>query len=1035
MRMKNARLLFFLSFCLFFWQGAIAQNRPITGTISSDEGEALPNASVIVKGTTRGVLADQSGRFTISAATGETLVVSFIGYDSQEVPVTDASTYTIVLATAASSLDEVLLIGYGTQERAKVSGAVASVNMKELGDVPIYSVEQGLQGRVAGVSVQQVSGAPGAAFRVNVRGVGTVGDNEPLYVIDGYPVIVGTQGDFSTSPLARLNPADIESITVLKDASAAAIYGALAANGVVIIKTKRGATGKPKVSFNGYAGVQQVWRKLDLLGERDYAEFVNEKYANAGLPISEVPANLRDVNNLPGNNTDWQDELFRNAPVQDYNVDISGGTEAASYSVGAGYLNQVGTMLGTSFERYSFKVNSDFKLGKRIRVGESLLVAYSEKFVEQNLGGRRQIENMIKSPATIPVFDDSFLGGYGWAVTDDGQDAENPVAAAALLTSRNREYSALGSVYAEVDIATGLTFRANAGINFGIGESYSYTPAYEGVRRLLRFSNSNQAYNTGFSPLLETTLTYNKSFGKHNVLLLAGYSQQSFNFFGMSGRAEQFPNNEVRSLGFGLNPSLNSYDVDERLESILGRFSYDYDGKYLLNVNIRQDGSSKLVNNKRDFFPSFSLGWRLSKEEFMANVDVLSDAKLRFSYGQVGNIKTLGAYQTANVNAAANYNFNGLLNVGVAPGGLINPDLVWERGTTTNFGLDLGFLDDRLTLVADYYIRDTKNWILFVPASPSQGAGDIGGRFENTGLIRNSGIELGLGWRKLTGDFTYSLNANFATLNNEVVSLGNGQPIAGGGTFSLGNLTRTDEGQPVGSYFGWQVQSIFQNQAEIDAANALDGNATTPYQAGAAPGDIRFLDIAGPPDADGNPTGPDGQITADDRTYIGSPIPKFIYGGTVNVGYKGFDLSLNIQGMAGHSVWNALRTWTEDLSQNFNQGAAILDRWTPTNTDTDIPRAINGDPNNNKRNSDRFVESGNFTRVKNLTLGYQIPVQGASWISNARVYFTSNNFLTFTKYSGLDPEVGGDNATLGRGIDIGTYPQARTYVLGVQLGF
>ncbi|GAB4423658.1 MAG: TonB-dependent receptor [Bacteroidia bacterium] len=1028
-------MLLLVVLSLMGWQGLLAQNRPISGKVSAEDGGALASASVVIKGTSRGVLTDDDGAFAISAATGEVLVVSYIGYETREQVIGTESSYAIVLVESMASTEEIVLVGYGTQQRAKVTGAIGTVDVRELNDLPVYSVEQGLQGRVAGVSVQQVSGAPGAAFRVNIRGVGTTGDNEPLYVIDGYPVPVGTQGDFSTSPLARINPNDIESITVLKDASAAAIYGALAANGVVIITTKRGQAGAPKVNFSGYAGVQQVWRRLELLGERDYVEFVNEKYRNdpnATIP-DDIPANLRDVNNLPGNNTDWQEELFRTAPIQDYNVDISGGTENARFSVGAGYLNQEGTMLGTSFERYTVKVNSDYKLGKRIRVGQSMILAYSEKFTEGNSGGRRQIEHVIKQPATIPVLSDAFEGGYGWPVTDDGQDAENPVAIAYLNTNRGRDYSVLGSLFGEVDIVKGLTYRINVGMNFGIGNGYSYNPSYEATRNLLRFSQLSESYNTTFVPLIEHTLTYQESFGKHNLTVLAGQTDQSFRFTGMSGRVEQLPNNQVFALGLGLNPTVNSYLVEERLRSFIGRFAYDFDGKYLINATLRYDGSSKLSpENRFDIFPSVSLGWRAINEGFMENVTFLSDLKLRFSYGQVGNVKTLGAYNTANLNSAANYNFGAQLAVGVAPGGLVNPDLRWERGTTTNIGVDLGFLKNRLTVVADYYIRDTRDWILYVLLPNSTG---LGGVFENTGLVRNSGFELAASWKKLEGDFTYSLNANVATLRNEVISLGNGEPIAGGGTFSLGLLTRTDEGHPVGSYYGWVVDGIFQTQTEVDAANNLDGDPTTPYQPGAAPGDLRFRDIAGPNDDEGNPTPPDGQITADDRDYIGSPIPKFIYGGTANFAYKGIDLSINVQGMAGHYVWNALRTWTEDLSQNFNQGAAVLDRWQQAGDDTDVPRAINGDPNNNKRNSDRFIEKGNFTRVKNVTLGYTVPVDGISWLGNARIYVTSNNFLTFTRYSGMDPEVGGDNATLGRGIDIGTYPQARTYVVGVQLGF
>ncbi|MDX2286642.1 MAG: TonB-dependent receptor [Bacteroidia bacterium] len=1026
----GALLLLFMAL-----SAAASAQTTVSGRVTGESGDPLAGAAVVVKGTSNGVLTDAEGMYRISGVRpADVLAVSYYGYEPFEAAVAGRSAIDFQLVPAANSLDEVVVVGYGTQRRSDLTGSITSVNAKDFASTPVYSVEQALQGRAAGVQVTQTSGAPGAGLRVQIRGVGTNGDTEPLYVIDGYPLASFSGGDFSTSPLARLNPNDIESIDILKDASAAAIYGARAANGVVIITTKRGKAGQTRVSYDGYAGFQQVWRTLDLLGERDYVEYVIEKYTNNNQ-AGDIPANLRDPSSLPGNNTDWQDELFRTGFLNNHNVTFSGGTESATFSLGLGYLANSGVMLGTDFERYTVSLNSDFKVGKRIRVGNSLNVAYTDKLSEANLGGRRQLEHVIKQPATIPVFSDDFLGGFGWPLDPDGQDAENPVAAATLLTSRSRGLALLGTVYGEVDLFKGLRYRINLGMNMGYNRGFSRNPAYEGVRRLLRFSFISESYNTSFDPLIEQTLTYARDFGKHSISLLAGLTDQYGQFHSLSGQAERLPNDVVQSIPLGQNPAVSNFTSDANLRSYLGRFTYSYDGKYLLTVNFRRDGSSKIPNpeNRYDNFPSASLGWRLDREAFLQNVEAISNLKLRASYGAIGNDKSLGAYNNAVLNGFANYTFGGVLSPGTTPSSLVNTDIRWERSVQSNIGLDLGLFRDALILNVDYYIRRTQDWIVSVPVPPSVGLGPAP---VNAGEIENRGLEVALTYRQYKSDkFSYNISANFATLHNEVISLGEGEPIFGGNTFSLGSLTRTAVGGPVGAYYGFEMEGIFQSQAEVDAANAL-GDAG-PYQADqTAPGDIRFRDIAGAPDENGNPTGPDGKIDENDRTIIGSPIPDLIYGLTGSLAFGDFDLSLNLQGVHGNQLWNALRTWTEDLSQNFNQGAAVLDRWTPSNPSTTVPRAINTDPNNNKRNSSRFVENGSFMRIKNLTVGYSLrSLTGRiPSLNNARVYVTANNLLTLTRYTGYDPEVGGDNFTLGRGIDIGTYPQARTFLLGIQLG-
>ncbi|MEO1449445.1 MAG: SusC/RagA family TonB-linked outer membrane protein, partial [Bacteroidota bacterium] len=676
----------------FLLQVAMVQAQTISGTVQASDGSPLIGASVIVKGTPRGVLTDGEGKFTLQASQGDILSISYIGYETQEVTVGTEDNISVSMVEADNTLSEVVVVGYGTQRREDLTGAIGSVNVDELADVPLVSVEQGIQGRVAGVNVTQGTGAPGGPMRVQIRGVGTTGDTEPLYVIDGYPVTVGSQGDLGTSPLTTLNPNDIESIDVLKDASAAAIYGARAANGVVIITTKRGKAGAVKVDFSAKAGVQTPWRRLDLLGEKDYVEYVVEKYANdPNTTVDDIPANLRDPNNLPGNNTDWQDELFRTAPMQDYNASITGGNENASFNLGLGYFDQQGTMLGTYFKRLSIKLNSDYKINKRIRVGESVLVSQTEKRVEGNLGGRRQLEHLVKQAASVPVFDESFQGGYGAPVTDDGQDARNPVMVADLYENIPRQYRVLGTLYGEVDILDGLTYRINLGVDVFIGRGYNYNPVYEGTRRLLIQSNFSENYGLTVNPLIEHTLNFNRSFGDHNLGLLIGVTDQSFNNRSISGSVIDLPNNTVRSLSAGQNPTLSGFLFESRLRSQLARLTYGYADKYLLTANVRRDGSSRLnPDNRYDIFPSASLGWRVSKESFMESVSFVSDLKLRASYGIIGNDKTAPIYNTLNLDNVFNYNFNGVLANGVTQGSLINPDLRWEISEQTNFGADIG---------------------------------------------------------------------------------------------------------------------------------------------------------------------------------------------------------------------------------------------------------------------------------------------------------------------------------------------------------
>ncbi|MEL6590516.1 MAG: SusC/RagA family TonB-linked outer membrane protein [Bacteroidota bacterium] len=994
----------------------------ISGVVRNGDGEALAGATVRGKGTNVGVLTDGEGKYSISLADDvEYLLISYIGFESQEVAINGRSNIDVTMVVEESYADEVVVVGYGSQKRSDLTGAVASIDADVYKDVPLQSFEQGIQGRLAGVLVTQTTGAPGAPISVQIRGVGTTGDTEPLYVIDGYPVSVGQQGSLGSSPLNTLNPNDIEAIEVLKDASATAIYGSRGANGVIIITTKRGSQGDVRVDYNGYIGTQSVWKRLDLLGEEDYRTYLIDAYAARGVTPDSADFPSAYATGVPGNNTNWQDEMFQSGIITDHNVTVGGGTEKARFSLGVGYLLNEGTLRNTDFQRTSVKLNSDFKIGKRIRIGESVQLGFTQQNREKNVEGRREFEHIIKNTAGVPLLDPTLEGGFGQAQNPDGHDAPNPVAISENTIIRPQRYRMLGSIYGEIDILKGLTYRINLGMDLFVSRNFSYNPTYANVRGQTVRSSLSEGYNLSVNPLIEHTLTYNVNFGASDLTLLVGATDQSFNFRTVNTQVQDLPNNEILAV---INGTGFSQTIQTRLRSQLGRLIYNFDDRYLLTATVRRDGSSKLnPENRFDIFPSASIGWRISNEAFMANVAAVSDLKLRASWGQIGNEKTLGAYPTvASLNSAALYNFGGTEVPGVALSFLPNPNIRWEIAQQIDFGIDLGLFDNRILFTADYFDRETRDLIVPVPVPQSLGFSNVAP--VNAGTIRNTGVELALTYRKLTGEFQYNISGNVTFLENEVISLGdNGQPIFGGSAFTLGNLTKTEEGQPVGAFFGFVTDGIFQSQAEVDA------HATQTPETSA--GDIRFRDISGPEGI------PDGIINDDDRVFIGNPNPDLIYGATLSANYKGFDLSLNLQGVSGNEIYNALGLWLEGMNQNFNYSTVVNDRWTPSNTDTDVPRAIIGDPNANTRNSDRYIEDGSFMRIKNFTIGYTIPTGtgGLSYLRNARFYVSSQNLLTVTNYSGFDPEIGGLGSNISRGIDIGTYPQPRSFLLGAQLSF
>lgn len=991
-----------------------AQDQQVEGKVTEeDTGQGIPGVNIRSKLSTSGAVTDFDGNYRISVSPQDTLVFSFVGYLSEEEPVRNRTTINVSLAQNVQTLSELVVVGYGTQERARVTGAISSVGSKEIQEQPVTSVDQALQGRAAGITVAN-SGAPGVSPVVRIRGMGTVGDNNPLYVIDGMPA----------GGLNEINPNDIESIEILKDASAAAIYGSRAANGVVMVTTKKGTRGKTSVNFDAYGGVQNAWRQLELLNRDQYLA-----YGRDLLGPENVPERFNNLGRFANVDTDWQDAMFRTAPIQDYNLTVSGGGENSVFSVGGGYFNQEGVMLGTGFQRYSFRANSEFNLG-RLTVGETMTLAYTTRQNEPFSGGRTVMEHMLKMIPYIPVYDETRVGGFGGAETNllEGSDPENPVLLASLHRNTDQNMKMLGTAYASLEILDGLTYKFMVGLDMNFGYNDQFTPVYNapGQYHYNNVARINQARTDYISPLISNQLSYTQDFGQHHIDAIAVVEQQTSTFRRMNATGQTALTSAIDVLSIGENPTIAGSRNEYALISYLGRVNYDFAGKYLLGASFRRDGGSRFGAEKWGTFPAFSAGWRISEEGFLRNVGAISELKLRGSWGQVGNDR-IGDYGYELTLAGQQfYVLNGAIVPGVSARAMPNINIKWETTTMANIGMDMGFLNNRITASVEYFNNETRDMLLPVPIPPSKGY-DVPPT-ANVGSVVNRGFELTANYNQSEGAFQWSLGGNISFIRNELTSLGVGNSVAGAGFINTGNPTTwTEEGQPIAFFYGWRTDGIFQTQAEVDA-HAFQTENT-------APGDIRFVDING-----------DGEITAADRTNIGHFLPDFSYGVNASANFSNFDLSLFFQGVQGNEILNTNRYHLEGMTRLFNSSTAVLDRWTGPNTSNTMPRAAVGDPNFNSRISDRFVEDGSYLRLKNLTIGYTLPGSllnnlGDGFIQRVRFYATSQNLLTFTNYTGYDPEVGarmdfaGQSQTLNSGVDFGQYPQPRTLIGGIQIGF
>lgn len=1043
-------LLLFAGFAPFI---LYAQDISVSGKVTDGETQsALPGVNIVIKGSSTGTVSDVDGNYSIAVPENATLVFSSVGYVTQEIEVGNRTTINLALSPDVTSLSEVVVVGYGTQERARVTGAISSISSEEITEMPVTSVDQALQGRAAGITITN-TGSPGVNPLVRIRGLGTVGNNDPLYVIDGMPVnpTTSTSGGNNMSAsggMNGINPNDIESIEILKDASAAAIYGSRAANGVIMITTKKGKAGKINVNADMYYGVQQAWRQLDLLNTEQYLEYAEELLANGGLGPGDdnFPtrfdnngdfATINDLDQFSGVNTDWQDEMFRTAPIQDYNISVSGGAENSIFNISGGYFKQEGIMLGTDFERYSIRANSEFTLG-RFKVGENITLSYSDRSNEPYNGGRSQVEHMIKMVPYIPVKNNDYPIGYRSTDGADGSDPENPVLNAMLRKNTDEAFKLLGTAYASLEILDGLEYKILLGLDMNFGYNHQFTPIIVSSDQYHLNPTADIFENrTDFiSPLISNQLSYSKDFGDHHIDAVAVVERQTSLARNTGASGETAISSAIDVLDITENPNRQGRKDEYALISYLGRINYDYKSKYMFSASVRRDGGSRFGSEKWGTFPSLSAGWRITEEDFLSNTDFLSNLKLRASWGKVGNDK-IGNYGYQPTFASGQFYIFGSgqsIVPGLIPRALANPDIKWETTVMTNFGLDVGFLNDKIRASAEYFINETQDMLLPIPIPPSVGY-DVGPT-ANLGTVRNKGFELTAGYYSYEGEFQWSLNGNFSVIRNELTDLGIGTSVTGS-QFEGDLTTYTTEGEPIAYFYGWVVDGIFQSDDEVAEADALDGNPSSPYQtASTAAGDIRFKDL-----------NDDGVITDADRTNLGHYLPDFSYGVNATANYKNFDLSLFIQGVSGNEILNTNLYDLEGMPRLFNSGTAVLDAWTPENRDTNVPRAVNGDPNRNGRISSRYIEDGSYFRLKNLSIGYSLPETilsgfGNGFIRNLRIYVSGQNLLTLTDYSGYDPEIGArpdlannNNATLNAGVDWGQYPQARTFIGGIQIGF
>ncbi len=986
------------------------QAKTVTGTVTDVSGEPIIGANIRIKGTTTGTITDIDGNFSIEAEPQSVIEVSYIGYLTQETVINNQKSIRFLLKEDTKTLDEVVVIGYGVQKKADLTGSVANINTEKLNTQSNANIGQALQGKIAGVDIVSQGGAPGSGTRIMVRGIGTLNNASPLYIVDGMYM----------NSIDHINPNDIASIDVLKDASSAAIYGSRAANGVIIVTTKEGSNteGKPIIDLSVNLGISTASKFLDMLDAKGWAEVTTIARQAIGKPALDMAT---DLANKPDN--DWQDIMFRPALMQNYNLAVKGGGKYSTYYTGLGYFNQDGIVKGTNYQRYNIQSKNDYKRGI-FSAGTNLIISFShDKPLHQELRGG-MIGTILQSVPTLEKYDDTREGGYG-GTYGDVVNIPHPLAIIDdnIMDRYNENVKIFANLYAQIELFKGLKYKLNLTPDFSFERYKNYLNKYDFGLATNSITQLTERQRRRRNILVENLLTFDRTFGEHKISALAGYTYQDSRFRHIQAYGEGLPQGLEEIDAATTNRSNEGNSWRSVLTSILGRVFYSYQNKYLFTATIRRDGSSKFgKNNRYGYFPSFSLGWNVAEEKFMENVHWLDQLKLRGGYGVLGNQEIDNYQYSSTITTGINYpDGNGGLLQGAFPKNFANPDIKWEETAMTNVGIDFMAFNNRLSLTADYYVKNTKDILLTVPIPISSGGAND--PIRNAGKIRNNGFEFNLGWMDQPNpDISYGINLIGSFNKNKVIAMGSESgSIKGGSTNQNITTSETKAGYPIGGYWLISTAGYFNSQEEVDAY-AKDGKKIQPA---AEPGDIKFVDANN-----------DGVINDDDRVFQGSPFPDFTFALNGNMRYKNFDLSIGLQGVLGNKIYNATRQTLEDVTKGSNFLASCLDYWTPENKNASHPRLTWDDPNRNTRaESDRYLENGSYLRLRSVQLGYTFPqtwFKGA--IQHARVYINAENLFTITSYSGYSPDVNADNANY-RGFDNFIYPTNRTFMLGLNVTF
>lgn len=986
------------------------QAKTVTGTVTDVSGEPIIGANIRIKGTTTGTITDIDGNFSIEAKPQSVIEVSYIGYLTQETVINNQKSIRFLLKEDTKTLDEVVVIGYGVQKKADLTGSVANINTEKLNTQSNANIGQALQGKIAGVDIVSQGGAPGSGTRIMVRGIGTLNNASPLYIVDGMYM----------NSIDHINPNDIASIDVLKDASSAAIYGSRAANGVIIVTTKEGSNteGKPIIDLSVNLGISTASKFLDMLDAKGWAEVTTIARQAIGKPALDMAT---DLANKPDN--DWQDIMFRPALMQNYNLSVKGGGKYSTYYTGLGYFNQDGIVKGTNYQRYNIQSKNDYKRGI-FSAGTNLIISFShDKPLHQELRGG-MIGTILQSVPTLEKYDDTREGGYG-GTYGDVVNIPHPLAIIDdnIMDRYNENVKIFANLYAQIELFKGLKYKLNLTPDFSFERYKNYLNKYDFGLATNSITQLTERQRRRRNILVENLLTFDRTFGEHKISALAGYTYQDSRFRHIQAYGEGLPQGLEEIDAATTNRSNEGNSWRSVLTSILGRVFYSYQNKYLFTATIRRDGSSKFgKNNRYGYFPSFSLGWNVAEEKFMENVHWLDQLKLRGGYGVLGNQEIDNYQYSSTITTGINYpDGNGGLLQGAFPKNFANPDIKWEETAMTNVGIDFMAFNNRLSLTADYYVKNTKDILLTVPIPISSGGANA--PIRNAGKIRNNGFEFNLGWMDQPNpDISYGINLIGSFNKNKVIAMGSESgSIKGGSTNQNITTSETKAGYPIGGYWLISTAGYFNSQEEVDAY-AKDGKKIQPA---AEPGDIKFVDANN-----------DGVINDDDRVFQGSPFPDFTFALNGNMRYKNFDLSIGLQGVLGNKIYNATRQTLEDVTKGSNFLASCLDYWTPENKNASHPRLTWDDPNRNTRaESDRYLENGSYLRLRSVQLGYTFPqtwFKGA--IQHARVYINAENLFTITSYSGYSPDVNADNANY-RGFDNFIYPTNRTFMLGLNVTF